>query len=426
MSRLMTGMAYVITVVTMILGGGDFHRLLGAETAADILEEAGKKARFQEGIARLHAQLEQKPEDAEVRFAMGLLQFLGAVDEFAASQYHYGAGGGTARSLSLPFFRGIPENPQPAPVTFAQTQEIFSILGQQIAVAEKTLAGLETKRVKLPFRPGQVSLDFNRDGKVGNDESFWQLLSAVNPAIRDIPADKFLVQIDEGDAVWLRGYCHFLMAICDLSAAYNTKEMFERAGHMIYAKPVTPYPWNQEPEPNANGGFSFSRIADLIAMIHLVNFELVDANQMSSAHAHLLEMVRLSRICWKLYEAETDDDAEWIPNDRQQNVVIGLRVSRELITGWHQALDEIEAILLGKKLIPFWRGSLVNSSGVKGRGVNLAKVFLKPERFDMVLWISGTGAAPFIEEGPLSTAASWNELQRVFGGQFFGFAVWFN
>lgn len=108
MSRLMTVMAYVITVVTMILGGGDFHRLLGAETAAEILAEAGKEARFQDGIARLQAQLEQKPEDAEVRFALGLLQFLGAVDEFAASQYQYGAGGGTARTLSLPFFSRHP------------------------------------------------------------------------------------------------------------------------------------------------------------------------------------------------------------------------------------------------------------------------------------------------------------------------------
>ncbi|MBA4030124.1 MAG: hypothetical protein C0478_04410 [Planctomyces sp.] len=399
---------------------------MAADTPAQILEKSSRAGEFKQGIAQLETELAARPAEAEARFALGLLQFLGAIDEFAATQYKFGAGGGTARSLELPFFRGIPNNPDPAPVKYADTQALFAQLGKSLAIAEKTLAGVEQSQVKLPFRPGLVAFDLNRDGKIGDEESFWSLLRAVVPPVGQIPKDKFLIQVDEGDAVWLRGYCHLLMAFCDVSAAYDTRELFERTGHMIYAKPVTPYPWSQEPEGDANNIFTFHRIADLIAMIHLINFELVDADKMRSAHAHLLEMIRLSRISWKLIDAESDDDAEWVPNDRQKSVAIGLRISRDQITGWHHVLEEIEALLNGKKLIPFWRGDLSKSKGERGRGVNLAKVFQQPGRFDMVLWITGTGAAPYIEEGQLSTDESWNRLQAVFGGRFFGFAAWFN
>jgi hypothetical protein len=32
----------------------------------------------------------------------------------------------------------------------------------------------------------------------------------------------------------------------------------------------------------------------------------------------------------------------------------------------------------------------------------------------------------YLQEGELSDAATWAELTRVFRGDFFGFAVWFN
>lgn len=399
---------------------------MAADSPAQILEKSSAAGEFKQGIAQLEAELATRPADAEGRFALGLLQFLSAIDEFAATQYKFGAGGGTLRSIELPFFRGIPNNPDPAPVKYADTQALLAQLGKSLAIAEKTLAGVEPSQVKFPFRPGLVAFDLNRDGKIGEEESFWSLLGAVNPIIQQFPRDKFLVQVDEGDAVWLCGYCHLLMAFCDVSAAYDTRELFERAGHMFYARPVTPYPWSQENEGGGDSYFSFPSLANFIALIHLINFELLDAAKMRSAHAHLLEMIRLSRISWKLIDAETDDNAEWVPNDRQKSVAIGLRISRDQITGWHNVLDEIEALLNGKKLIPFWRGDLSKSKGEKGRGVNLAKVFQAPGRFDMVLWITGTGAQPYLEEGPLSADESWNRLQAVFGGRFFGFAAWFN
>src|SRR5262249_50304168 len=121
---------------------------------------------------------------------------------------------------------------------------------------------------------------------------------------------------------------------------------------------------------------------------------------------------------WKSAMAETDDDLEWIPNPRQKGMLPNLQVTQEMIDGWMGFLDEAQAILEGKKLIPFWRDSTL--------GVNLRKVFLEPRTLDMVLWIQGTAAAPYLEKGEQSQGATWDRFQRVFRGEFLLFALWWN
>jgi hypothetical protein len=152
---------------------------------------------------------------------------------------------------------------------------------------------------------------------------------------------------------------------------------------------------------------------------------------MKSAHSHLLAMIAQSRLSWERALAETDNVQEWIPNPNQTSVM-GMTVPREMITGWSSVLDELEAILEGKKLIPYWRKYQRNIFSPtaevpkRGTGINLRKFFHQPQNFDLVLTIQGTNVEPFLEEGSLSTPEAWDELVRVFRGEFFGFAIWFN
>lgn len=60
------------------------------------------------------------------------------------------------------------------------------------------------------------------------------------------------------------------------------------------------------------------------------------------------------------------------------------------------------------------------------RGVNVRQVFVEPRRFDLVLWVQGSAATPYLEEGPLSKPETWRRFQEVFRGEFIGFAIWFN
>jgi hypothetical protein len=146
-------------------------------------------------------------------------------------------------------------------------------------------------------------------------------------------------------------------------------------------------------------------------------------------------MVGQSRLCWERTLAEKDDRNEWIPNPEQTGV-LGVAVPREVLTGWSKVLDEIELLLEGKKLIPYWReysesifGFAMGAGGEipeQGKGLNLRQMFYEPQEFDLILWLQGTGVESFLEEGPLSTPEAWNRLTQVFEGQFFGFALWFN
>jgi hypothetical protein len=130
-------------------------------------------------------------------------------------------------------------------------------------------------------------------------------------------------------------------------------------------------------------------------------------------------MVALSRQSWDSILAETDDDREWIPGPSQASVIPRLTMDAARIEAWRSFLDEAEAVLQGEKLIPFWRPGFT-------RGVNLNKAFTKPRDFDLVLWVQGTAALVYLEEGEFSRPETWGEFQRVFGGEFLGFAMWIN
>ena len=94
-----------------------------------------------------------------------------------------------------------------------------------------------------------------------------------------------------------------------------------------------------------------------------------------------------------------------------------MEVTQERIDGWNNFLDEFEAILQGKKLIPHWRFD---------EGINIYRFFHEPRTFDIVLLIQGSAALPYLEEGELTTGETWNRIETLLGGDFFRYFIWFN
>ena len=126
----------------------------------------------------------------------------------------------------------------------------------------------------------------------------------------------------------------------------------------------------------------------------------------------------MSRASWKAILAETGDDREWIPGPQQKNgVITSMPVTQEQVKAWMRALDDFDALLDGAKLLPHWRFA---------QGFNLRRFFLEPRDFDLVLWIAGYGAAPYLEKGPILESGEWRDLNGAFGGNFLGYAFWFN
>ncbi|MGL4323212.1 MAG: hypothetical protein ACRCTD_04160, partial [Beijerinckiaceae bacterium] len=70
-----------------------------------------------------------------------------------------------------------------------------------------------------------------------------------------------------------------------------------------------------------------------------------------------------------------------------------------------------------KLLMPHWRYE---------QGFDFSSVFTQPRQFDLVLWMTGHAAIPYLRDGKAISSRTWMEWQRVFGGNFPGYLVWFN
>ena len=402
-----------------------------AEAAKDIaasVAEHLEQGRLAEAEALLDKQLADDPKHQQARFALGIVHVLSALEELGQDQYRCGALSNTVRNipvLRLP----IPVNPHPEEITYAQVRQVFVTFQRRMLQAETELARVDVAQdIKLPLDLAAIRLDLTGDGELDEQETFLQIFGVANRRAPGQAAPDMRVTFDSGDVPWLRGYCHFLAGFCDIVLAYDHQRLFDHCGQLVYPRHV--------PSEQIEGSLGDKdqrleiQIVDFIAAIHLMNFPLKEPERMKAARKHFLEMIRTSRESWALIFQEDDNDHEWLPNPDQTGV-LRVPVTREMIDGWHGVLTEMEDLLEGRKLVPFWRdyASWFGPNRPipdQGRGINLKRYFDEPRDFDLILAIQGTGMLPYLEEGPFSRPETWNNLGGVFRGRFFGFAMWFN
>jgi hypothetical protein len=377
------------------------------------------EGKLAEGEKAVNEALNANPNDDRVRLGLGVVQFLRAVEARMQALHRYGyradLGAGFLPVSNLP----VPPNADPKPLDYLGLRAFLQDWVNDLRKTEATLARVKDPQVKLPLHFGLIRLDFNGDGRRDEEETLWKIYARFNrnTAITAEEARGFVIAFDRGDVDWLRGYCHFLMAAGELVLAHDFSELFSNTAHVFFrgVKPRFPFL-----SGGREGGRGFGEFLDLIAMIHLIRLPVAEPARLKVVVEHLQAMGDLSRSSWKAILAETDDDHEWIPNPKQATVVPGGQVTPEMVEGWTTFLDEFQEILAGRKLLPFWRGT-------NGRvGINLRRVFTDPRTLDLVLWVQGTAAAPYLEEGQVTSSEVWQRLNRVFRGEFIGFALWFN
>jgi hypothetical protein len=387
---------------------------------APMVEKYLMEANLEQGELVLSAHLLRHQDDDQTRFGLGVLQFLHGIEELAQDFYHYGLRSVTG--LSLPFLRlPVPETAHPAALDYLHARGIAEKLVRNFAKAEATLAQITDPNVKLPLHFGMIRLDLSGSGRPSQQMNFWKLYSRIsgNQDITEEKARNFLITFDRGDVHWLRGYCHLLSSICEIYLAYDSKETFDCTAHLFFANVDTPYKF-------LNNGKKVHAIkndidvVDLIALIHTIHWPLAEPPRMQSALHHWEAVTAQSRESWRFIMAETDDDHEWIPNPKQTGVLPNAHVTAEMVTAWLTMMSEIDKLLAGQVLVLFWRGDGT-------QGINVRKVFTDPPRhLDIVLWVQGTEAAPYLQRGKITDAAKWRQVRDTFGGNFPGFAVWFN
>ncbi len=391
--------------------------LAAARESALLTRQIAESGSWRDGERMLADRLKADPADDEARFGLGMVRFIAAVEAFGQHHYRFGLTTPAAGS-ALPFLRmPVPLNPNPDILTYDLQRAALRRFLEDLAAVEQTLANIKDPDLQIVIDLEKTRLDFRSTGKPDANATLMAVVRSVSqpwtaPRAAVKPA-AFEVAFDLGDAIWLRGYCHLLSAGLEFLLAYDWHDTFASAGGLFYPRIGAPGSTPPLPWTTGNG-----EIPAAVATIHQIRWEPTEPTRLAKVRDHLKHLVALSRDSWKAILSETDDDREWIPAPGQKNGVLpAMAVTKERLDTWLLALDEFDAVLDGRKLVPHW---------ALDKGINLKRVLEEPRTFDLVLWVTGHAAAPYLEDGPVIRSETWRLWQDVFAGNFLGFAAYFN
>ncbi|MEO0982481.1 MAG: hypothetical protein AAFX03_07495 [Pseudomonadota bacterium] len=365
----------------------------------------------EDGLAAAERNLESQTETPETGFLLGGVRFLRAQEVILQIRYANHSG-------SLAFLPGmraeLPANMDgafdPAFLERAMAAGLRH-LGEAEAALEAAAEGEFAAEVPLDA----IWFDIDLDG----ERAEWESLFAIMGGLGAAPEDGFdgVIRFDTADADWLAAYVHVMSGMAELTLALDPtpaiEAVFEGRQTMEAFGPV-----------QGTGFVGDDTLPDTIAAVVTTFRGVPDAARTRAAHAHFKQMIAHNRAFWSKVAAETDNDREWLPNASQTSA-FGVTVDEETAQGWQDVLTEIEAILDGEALVPYWRVS--NEFGVEeGVGINIRKVFENPGDMDLILWVQGAAAAPYLERGRLANLEAWNRFTTMTRGDSLMLAAWFN
>ncbi len=384
--------------------------LLAAPVAAqDISAEIGSA-----GLAATESRLAALPSPSEAdRFALGGIRFLRTVEGTYQTRYRTGMDDPTGM---VPFLRLDQGAAPDATFSPRDVAALFDGVATGMAAARAPLTDLATgPEFALTIRLGDLWFDVNADGTRTPDED---LMALLGPALlgwrwfdRDPATPAPTITFDRADAAWLSAYTHLLEGVANIILAYDPTDALTRATAARDGMAAL--------APRQMDEFaSFTPAIDALWVMLTALDQQPDAARLSAARDHFLSMIADNRAFWTAVEAETDNTAEWLPNDRQTSA-LGLTLPPGTGTAWQAVLADGEALLTGEKLIPYWRLG-------DGAGVNLSRMFTEPAPIDVKDWIQGAGALPYLEQGATVSAESWQQFQGMMGGDAMLLSIWLN
>jgi hypothetical protein len=377
--------------------------------------------------------------DAEACFARGVIQLVIAYEGIAQDLYRYGATtpGATPAALLFGIEDGLetpPANPDPESLSYPALRTVLTDFVGDVDQARLSFerAG-EAGDFRVPIDLTRVRLDLDGNGTVTEGENLGALLGGLGEwadipvpdapppgtktKTKRAPADDFTIGFDQADAIWLAGYMQVTAAPVDLLLAHDFSGFFDAFLHRVFPKSGLPM------EGFSRGGMLFmdpesdTGIADLIAAIHTLNFPVTDPTRLAGVLDRLKQITALSRRNWELILAETDDDRELVPSPRQTSMSPDMPVTQEIVDAWLATLDTVDQVLAGELLVPHWRFS---------QGFDLKQYFETARETDLVMILTGSGALPYLKEGPIADARAFSEANSALGADWLGYAFWFN
>ncbi len=358
-------------------------------------------------VEQLGAQADKTPSD---QFALGALQFLRGIEKTLQVRWEYNA---TIDDLDLPVLRlPVPPNPDAKPFRADLITGLFTELLTDMDASRAALAQIpDGADVVLDLDLANVWFDINMNGARDMGEGIIEvgantLMGEINMGDADSipPMD---VRFDTADVAWLTAYTHMVSAAGEMVLAFDPTEAITNVmsanAKMIELRGDAPMEFGFD--------MQFGGWVDQFAMAYGALNQQPDATHTRAAHAHLLSMIAENKVFWAAVAQETDNEREWIPNDKQ-TAALGFELAPGTGAAWQAVLADVEALLNGDLLIEYWR---ISPAG----GVNVKKLFMDPPVVDIVTWVQGSGLLPYLERGPVISGDSLNRFDDLTGGNPF-------
>lgn len=383
---------------------------LPAAAESAISTEIGERG-IQPTIDRLSALT--APTEAD-RFALGGLLFLRATESALQARWKVGLSDSLAM---IPFLRlPVPENPAPQPFDPALITSIFRQAADGMEAARAALAPIpEGADFGVEIALSDLWFDINASGTRDPGEDLAEvagpLVMGWRWAQRDPATPLPVVRFDGSDVAWLAAYTHLLSGLSEIVLAYDPTASITRVTEARAAMTTVTGTIDAD-------DYGIGTAVDVAAIVLGALDQQPDAARLLSARDHLQSMIDENRRFWSAVERETDNDREWIPNDRQVSA-LGLEFPKGMAAIWQAVLADGEALLKGDLLIPYWR---LGSTG----GVNLGKVFTDPRPVDVAGWIQGWAALPYLESGRQISGENLNRFEALVMGESALFMVMLN
>lgn len=353
-------LAYCVVMVGGVSSLPLTSKAIAAEPGSRSVYELAETAAFEVGLGKseqlLAVALVKNSRDDRARLQLGVVQFLRAVETFAAGLYQYGlrTNDSNVMFLRLP----VEQNPDPTEIDYASFLRLLDQFRANLLVAEQTLAGISDDEVKTPMRLAKI--EFRVGTEKGAKLSLREVLQVARN--RGLPLqdgnEELLVHFDRGDVAWLRAYCHLLSGIIDAMRAYDTSVWFDRVSADELFPRVKP-------------------VRDVDVEAERMRVRLADPIRLHRFRLHMLEVCRLNAETWRHLRAETDDDYEWLPNAKQTDL-FGVPLTDQQIDIWLAAMGHLRGILDGQRLVQSSVLQYVVPGSPAGKGFSIAKFLDDP------------------------------------------------
>lgn len=395
------------------------------------------------------------------RLALSGITFLRAIEKAYQTRWRVGY---VTNDLPLPLFSNeLPINPAPEMIEGDTLNNLFDTFLADMAKTDALLAQIpEGSDAAFELSLPDIWFDINMNGTRDVEEDFgkivlqnvlsrWQIREFErqfedNP---DLPNPlQATIRFDEADAHWLRAYSNVISGVSELILAFDPQPEIQKALDLrraIYDQRLAmaaEFPGLQKivefslsvENPTEAQLIEYQKLYEQLSdddkyalgallagernwmseSAHFVDMAAViietlrhqpDQARVAKAQQHLLDMVNHNRNFWRLVNAETDNDREWIPNGSQQ-AALGVEMPQNIDEAWLAVLTDMEKMLKGELLVPFWRYA-------PGHGIDINAWVQNPAPLNVIGWAQGTATLPYARQGEVMTGDNWIRFERM-------------